>query len=55
MGAATADLVGVAAAGGCEGGEVGLELGFGLDLRRRGLGESGSSVMMAIVGVAEEL
>lgn len=45
----------VADAGG-GGGEVGwgFGLGLGLDLRRRGFGDSGSSVMIAIVGVSEE-
>lgn len=49
------DLVGVEVDAGCEGGEVGLDSGFGLGLRSRGLGESGSSVMIAIVAVAEGL
>ncbi|KAL0436071.1 UNVERIFIED_CONTAM: hypothetical protein Sradi_0315000 [Sesamum radiatum] len=47
------DLVEVEVDAGCDGGEVGLDLGSGLRLRSGGSGESGSSVMIAISAAVE--
>lgn len=47
------DLAEVEVDAGCDGGEVGFDLGSGLGLRSTGFGESGSSVMIAISAVVE--